>query len=224
MSVSFGLTDAVKGYLYAINPDEHPALARCRAVTAGLGDRARMQISPEQGAFMAFMTRLINARLAVEVGVFTGYSALATTLALRANAGPGARLFALDVSEEWTDIAKGFWQEAGVETSIDLRIAPATESLDALIVEGFTNKIDLMFIDADKPGYSDYFEKGVTLLRPGGLMLFDNVLWSGAVADEADQSPDTVALRAVAQQVRSDPRVESTVIAIGDGVLMVRKR
>jgi len=224
MSVSFGINEAVKGYLAALNPDEHPALARCRAVTAGLGDRARMQVSPEQGAFMAFMTRLTNARLAVEVGVFTGYSALATTLALRANAGPGARLFALDVSEEWTDIAKSFWQEAGIEKSIDLRIAPATISLDALIAEGYAGKIDLMFIDADKPGYSDYYERGVTLLRSGGLILFDNVLWSGAVADEADQTPDTVALRAVAQQVRADPRVESTMVAIGDGVLMVRKR
>jgi O-methyltransferase len=222
MSSSFALTSDIIGYLAANNPAEHPALTACRIETAS-HPKSVMQVSAEQGAFMTFLIRLLDARLAVEVGVFTGYSALLTALALRANAGPGARLFALDVSTEFTDLAKPHWQAAHVDTAIDLRIAPASDSLDALLAEGYERRIDFIFVDADKPGYSDYYEKGLALLRTGGVMLFDNVLWSGAVTDPNDQSDDTVALRAVVQNAHADPRVHATLVAIGDGLLMVRK-
>jgi O-methyltransferase len=222
MSTSFALSPAVISYLADANPPEHPALAACRAETAN-HQRAVMQISAEQGAFMSFLIRLIDARLAVEVGVFTGYSALVTALALRANAGPGARLFALDISREFTDLALPHWEAAQVSSAIDLRIAPASDSLDALLSEGYEGKIDFMFVDADKPGYATYYEKGLALLRVGGVMLFDNVLWGGAVADLTDHSEDTIALRAIAQTAQSDPRVHASMVAIGDGIMLVRK-
>lgn len=223
MSSSFGLTPEIVSYLAAVNPPEHPQLARCRAETAS-HPRARMQISPEQGAFLQFLVRLTDARIAVEVGVFTGYSALATVLALQANAGPGAHLVALDVSREYTDLARGYWQAARVEDLIDLRIAPARESLAALAGEGYAGRVDFIFVDADKPGYPDYLEQGIGLLRRGGLMVFDNVLWSGAVADPSRDDPETGALRAVVQAARGDPRVEATMVAVGDGLLLVRRR
>jgi O-methyltransferase len=223
MSSSFTLTPAIVTYLADHNPPEHPALSACRTATAD-HPKATMQISAEQGAFMTFMINLIDARLAVEVGVFTGYSALATALALRANAGPGARLFALDISTEFTDMAKPFWQQAGVEGAIDLRIAPATDSLDALVEEGYAGRIDFIFVDADKLGYLDYYEKGLALLRTGGLMLFDNVLWSGAVVYDSVQDEETVALRDIVTYGQNDNRVHASIISIGDGILMVRKR
>ena len=222
MSSSFCLPPEIVTYLIDNNPPEHPALAACRAHTAA-HPHATMQISAEQGAFMTFLIRLIDARLAVEVGVFTGYSALVTALALRANAGPGARLFALDISDEFVALAKPYWQDAGVESAIDVRIAPAADSLDVLASEGYGGHIDFMFIDADKPGYQTYYEKGLTLLRTGGVMLFDNVLWSGAVVNPNDQSADTVALRDVVQHAQQDARVHASLVAIGDGLLMVRK-
>jgi O-methyltransferase len=222
MSSSFALPPDVITYLADHNPPQHPALVACREQTATHA-RAVMQISVEQGAFMTFLIRLIDARLAVEIGTFTGYSALITALALRANAGPGARLFALDVSKEFTDLAIPHWRAAAVESAIDLRIAPANESLDALMSEGYQGRIDFIFVDADKPGYTTYYEKGLSLLRTGGVMLFDNVLWSGAVTNPQDQSEETVALRAVVQNAQADPRVHATLVAIGDGILMVRK-
>jgi O-methyltransferase len=222
MSTSFALSSDLVSYLATHNPPEHPALTACREMTAS-HPKAIMQVSAEQGAFMSFLIRLIDARLAVEVGVFTGYSALVTALALRASAGPGARLFACDISAEYTDLAKPLWDQAGVTSVIDLRIAPASESLDGLIDEGYQGKIDFVFVDADKTGYATYYEKGLTLLRTGGVMLFDNVLWSGAVLDPQDESEDTVALRAIVQDAQADPRVHATLVAIGDGLLMVRK-
>jgi O-methyltransferase len=222
MSSSFTLSPALIAYLAENNPVEPPALVACRIEAAG-HERGIMQISAEQGAFMTFLIRLIDARLAVEVGVFTGYSALVTALALRANAGPGARLFALDISTEFTDLAKPHWKAAQVESAIDLRIAPAADSLDGLLEEGYQGRIDFIFVDADKPGYATYYEKGLALLRTGGIMLFDNVLWSGAVADPNEQSPETQALRDVVQTAQADPRVHAALVAIGDGILMVRK-
>jgi O-methyltransferase len=223
MSRSFTLPPAIIDYLASVNPPEHPALTACREATAA-HPMARMQISVEQGAFLHFMLRLIDARIAVEVGVFTGYSALVTALALRANAGPGAHLVALDVSREFTDLARPHWKAAGVETAIDLRIAPASDSLAALAGEGYTGRVDFMFVDADKTGYLDYLEAGIGLLRPGGLMVFDNVLWSGRVADRSVDDPDTNALRMVAKAAQGDPRVEATMIGVGDGLLLVMKR
>jgi O-methyltransferase len=223
MSSSFALPADIIAYLAANNPPEHPALAACREATASHA-QSMMQISAEQGAFMTFLINLMDARLGVEVGVFTGYSALVTALALRANAGPGARLFAFDISQQFTDLAKPHWQAAGVSDAIDLRIGPATEGLDGLIDEGYRGRIDIMFVDADKPGYAAYYEKGLALLRTGGVMLFDNVLWGGAVTDPANQTDDTKALRAIAETAHADPRVHATMVAIGDGILMVRKR
>jgi O-methyltransferase len=223
MSTSFSLPPDIIAYLAAQNPPEHPALSACRKATAD-HHSAMMQISIEQGAFMTFLINLMDARLAVEVGVFTGYSALATILALRANAGPGARLFAFDISEEYTNLAKPHWAAAGVDQAIDLRIGPADVGLDGLIGEGYQGAIDFMFVDADKPGYAAYYEKGLTLLRTGGVMLFDNVLWSGSVTDPENQKPDTIALRGIAEIAKNDPRVHATMVAIGDGILMVRKR
>jgi O-methyltransferase len=223
MSRSFTLPPPIIDYLAAVNPPEHPALTACREETAA-HPMARMQISREQGAFLHFLVRLIDARIAVEIGVFTGYSALVTALALRANAGPGAHLIALDVAREFTDLAHPHWKAAGVDTAIDLRIAPATESLTALVDEGYAGKVDFIFVDADKTGYSAYLEAGIGLLRPGGLMVFDNVLWSGAVTDNNVTDPDTSALRAVAVAAQQDARVEATMVAIGDGLLLVKKR
>lgn len=222
MSSSFTLSAPIIDYLAEVNPAEHTALTACRIETAS-HPKAMMQISAEQGAFMSFLIRQIDARLAVEVGVFTGYSALVTALALRQNAGPGGKLFAFDISEEFTNLAQTYWRQAGVESTIDLRIAPAGDSLTALVNEGYAGKIDFIFVDADKPGYRDYYEKGLMLLRTGGLMLFDNMLWSGAVADPHDQSPDTVALRDLAAFAKTDPRVRAAMVAIGDGLMLVTK-
>lgn len=222
MSSSFTISAPIISYLAEVNPPEHPALTACRVETA-THPKAMMQISAEQGAFMNFLIRQMDVRLAVEVGVFTGYSALVTALALRQNAGPGGKLFAFDISEEFTDLAKTYWQQAGVENTIDLRIAPAGDSLTSLEQEGYAGRIDFMFVDADKPGYKDYYEKGLTLLRTGGVMLFDNMLWSGMVADPTDQSEETVALRDLAAFVKTDPRVRSVMVAIGDGLMLVTK-
>lgn len=222
MSTSFNLPPAIIDYLAHVNPPEHPALVACREATA-THEKAMMQVSVEQGAFMSFLIRLMDARLAVEVGVFTGYSALVTALALRANAGPGARLFAFDISEEFTDLAKPHWQAAAIDYAIDLRIGQASEGLRNLCNEGYAGGIDFMFVDADKTGYGDYYEQGLALLRTGGVMLFDNVLWGGAVADPANDTQDTVALRNIAQTAQADPRVHAAFVAIGDGLLLVRK-
>lgn len=223
MSSSFGLTPGIIDYLAAVNPPEHPVLVQCREETAR-HPRAVMQISREQGAFLQFLVRLTDARIAVEVGVFTGYSALATLLALQANAGPGAHLVALDISDEYTALARRYWAQAQVADLVNLRIGPASDGLAALAAEGYQGRVDFMFVDADKPGYLDYLDQGIGLLRPGGLMVFDNVLWSGAVADPARSDPDTDALRTVARRAQDDPRVEATMVAVGDGLLLVRKR
>lgn len=224
MSSSLGLAPEIVAYLAAVNPDEHPELARCRADTAALGGVSRMQISAEQGAFMQVLLRMLAARRAFEVGVFTGYSALATALALKEMHGAGAHLLACDISEEWTSKARSYWRAAEVEDVIELRIAPATDTLDASLGAGEAGSYDFGFIDADKTGYGAYYERGLMLLRPGGLMLFDNVLWSGAVADAADQSADTVALRTLAQKAKADARVHAVMVGVGDGLLMCVKK
>lgn len=185
---------------------------------------ARMQISAEQGAFMQVLTRMLNAKRVFEIGVFTGYSSTAVALTMKELHPAGAKLLACDISEEWTTKARDYWREAQVDDIIDLVIAPASETLDARIAAGEAGQYDLGFIDADKTGYDDYYERGLTLLRKGGVMLFDNVLWSGRVADPADTSPDTSALRAMAQKARSDARVHGAMTNIGDGLLLCVKR
>ncbi|MBY0562645.1 MAG: class I SAM-dependent methyltransferase [Hyphomonadaceae bacterium] len=223
MSASFGLSPEVVRYLADVNPAEHAALARCRAETARL-PMARMQISAEQGAFMQALVRMIGAKRAFEVGVFTGYSSLAVALAMRDMHGQTARLLACDVSEEWTAKAYEYWREAGVDGMIDLNLAPATETLDRRLQAREAGLYDFGFIDADKTGYDSYYERGLSLLRPGGVMVFDNMLWSGAVADPKDHSADTVALRSLALKARADGRVHVAMTAIGDGLMIVVKR
>lgn len=223
MSSSIGLAPDLIRYLADTNPPEHAALARCRAETQRMS-QARMQISAEQGAFMSALVRMIGARRAFEVGVFTGYSALATALALKQMHPIGARLLALDTSEEWTAKAREYWREAQVDDVIELMIAPAAESMAARIGAGEAGAYDFGFIDADKVGYDAYYEHGLQLLRPGGVMLFDNMLWSGAVADPNDRSGDTVALRALALKAKADARVYAAMTSIGDGVMIVVKR
>lgn len=223
MSRSLGLSPDVIAYLASTNPDEHPVQKTCRAETEALGWVARMQISPEQGAFMQLLARLINAKRYLEIGVFTGYSALTMGLALKDLHGSDAHILACDIAEEWTAKGRGYWAAAGVADIVDLQVRPALETLDARLAAGEGGSYDLAFIDADKTGYSAYYERVLQLLRPGGLMLFDNVLWSGAVADAGAVDTETIALREVAQKAKSDPRVHAAMVAIGDGVLMCVK-
>jgi caffeoyl-CoA O-methyltransferase len=223
MSVSMGLTPEVVTYLQTWGVREHPTLAKCRAETAS-DPRARMQISPEQGAFMQVVATAIRARRALEVGVFTGYSSTAMALALKAMHGADAELVACDISGALVDRAAAYWREAEVAEIVMPRVGPAADSLRALLDEGLHGHFDLMFIDADKTGYGAYYELGLELLRPGGLMLIDNMLWSGAVADPKDTSADTLALRALAARIHGDERVLGTLASIGDGLSIIAKK
>ena len=216
---SIGLDGPLYDYLLAASLREHPVLARLRAATAA-HPKVNMQISPEQGQFMALLVRLIGATRCIEVGVFTGYSSLAVALAMP----PTGCIVACDISEEYTAMARPYWAEAGVAGRIDLRIAPAMETLDALLAAGGAGTYDFGFIDADKGAYAGYYERMLELLRPGGLIAVDNTLWDGAVADPDDQEPDTVALRAFNDKLRDDARVDLSLVPIGDGLTLARKR
>jgi len=225
MSRSIGLTPEIETYVRAANRDEHPALTRCREETArDLSDLQGMQISPEQGAVLQLLAVMTNARDAIEIGVFTGYSAVATALTMRARHGEEARLVACDISDEFMGRAMGYAKAAGVGDVIEPRVGPAVASLDALIDADEDGGFDLAFIDADKTGYDDYYERVLRLLRPGGVMAFDNVLWSGSVADPKETDDDTKALRAIADKARADQRVDIAFTAIGDGLLICVKR
>jgi len=213
------LDDALLDYLRRFGTREAPLLAELRAETARLPE-AVMQIAPEQGQFMGLLIRLLGARRCLEVGTFTGYSALVCALAMPTE----GRLVALDVSEEWTAIARRYWERAGVASRIDLRLGPAAQSLAALVDEGETGRFDFAFIDADKPGYPQYVEFALELLRPGGLLAVDNVLWNGAVADPAIEDADTVALRKVNARLCADERVDIAMVPIADGLTLARKR
>jgi predicted O-methyltransferase YrrM len=216
---TIGLDDALYDYVVATTLKDDDILARLREETGTL-EWGRMQIAPEQGQFMALLTRLIGARNAIEVGVFTGYSRLSVARALPED----GRLVACDVSEEWTTIARRYWKEAGVDGKIDLHLAPATETLDTLIAEGGAGRYDIAFIDADKANYDAYYERCLTLLRTGGLILIDNVLWGGAVIDDSDQSEDTVAIRALNAKVGRDDRVRCVMLPVGDGLTLAMKQ
>ncbi|HTP78639.1 MAG TPA: class I SAM-dependent methyltransferase [Rhizomicrobium sp.] len=211
-------TDTLMDYLSVVGARETPAQTRCRQETQKL-PMAMMQIAPEQGAFMALLAKLTAARRYVEIGTFTGYSALSVAQAMP----PDGKVIALDVSKEFTDRARGYWKEAGVENKIDLRLGPGLEALDKMIAaeEG---PIDLAFIDADKSNYDGYYERVLKLLRPGGLIALDNMLWSGAVADPKIADADTSALRALNAKIHDDPRVDMALATIGDGVMLARKR
>lgn len=216
---TIALTDALHEYLLAVSLREPPVLRELRAETAAL-PKANMQIAPEQGQFMALLVRLTGARRCLEIGVFTGYSSLAVALALPDD----GRILACDVSEEWTAVARRYWRAAGVAQRIDLRLAPALETLDRLLADGERGSYDLAFIDADKASYAAYYERALELLRPGGLVVVDNTLWSGRVLDPAITDADTVALRRFNELVHADERVDLSLVPIGDGLTLARKR
>jgi len=213
------LDDRLYRYVLDHSAREHPVLAELREETSRL-EHGGMQIGPDQGQLMQLLVRLVGARRCIEVGVFTGYSSLAVALALP----PGGTIVACDVSEEWTAIARRFWQKAGVADRIDLRLAPAGETLGAMLAAGEAGTYDFAFIDADKTGYRDYYEKCLQLLRAGGLVVVDNTLWSGEVADPGNHGRDTRALREFNDALRRDERVDIALLAIGDGVTLARKR
>jgi predicted O-methyltransferase YrrM len=213
------LPDAVERYLATDIARETPIQKRLRAETAKLPD-AGMQIGADQGALLALLVRLTGARRAVEIGTFTGYSALAVASALP----PDGLLVCCDVSDEWTSIARKHWREAGVADRIDLRLAPALQTLDALLREHGEGSFDFAFIDADKTNYDAYYETCLRLIRPGGLIALDNMLWSGRVAEASVNDATTSALRALNAKIRDDARVDASLLSVGDGVMLARKR
>ena len=211
-------TDAVMDYLSRVGARETPAQIHCREETQKM-PMALMQIAPEQGALLAMLAKLTNAKRYVEIGTFTGYSALSVALAMPDD----GKIVALDVSKEFTDHARGFWKEAGVADKIDLRLGPGLEALDRMISAG-EGPFDLAFIDADKPNYDGYYERVLKLLRVGGLIVLDNMLWSGAVADLKVTDAHTSALRALNAKIHADPRVDMALATVGDGVMLALKR
>jgi predicted O-methyltransferase YrrM len=213
------LSDALLAYVARSSVREHPVLAELRAATASM-PHAQMQIGPDQGALMALLVKLLGARRTLEIGVFTGYSALAVALALPAD----GKVVACDVSEEWTAIGRRHWEKAGVAAKIDLRLGRALGTLDALVAEGSAGTFDFAFIDADKQGYAAYYERCLVLLRRGGLIAADNTLWSGAVIDPKDTSADTAALRAFNEALAGDSRVDLAMLTVGDGLTLAMKR
>ena len=213
------LTDSLYDYLLEVSLREPPLLARLRAETEAL-PMAAMQISPEQGQFMAFLVELIGARRTLEIGTFTGYSALRVALALPAD----GRVVACDVSADYTEVGRRYWAEAGVDGKIDLRLAPALETLDSLLEAGEAESFDFAFIDADKENYDGYYEKSLQLVRRGGLIAIDNMLWSGSVVDPDKQDKDTQAIRRLNKKLRRDRRVDLSLVPIGDGLALARKR
>ena len=215
---SLNLDDTLYEYLLTHSLREHPEQIALREATRS-HPRAGMQISPEQGQFMALLVKLIGARRALEIGVFTGYSALSVALALPAD----GRILACDISEEYTRIGRPYWERAGVAHKIDLRLAPALETLDAELAAGAAGRYDFAFIDADKTGYAAYYERCLQLLRQGGLIAIDNVLWSGAVARPA-RDEDTRALQALNERLHGDERIDLSMLPVGDGLTLARKR
>jgi predicted O-methyltransferase YrrM len=215
---TLNLDPALYSYLLNHSVREHPALRELREATAGM-PHAGMQISPEQGQFMALLVRLVNAMRTLEIGVFTGYSAMSVALALPSD----GKIVACDVSEEWTAVARKHWAKAGVAGKIDLRLAPALQTLDKLIAEDAAGTFDFAFIDADKTNYLAYYERCLTLVRRGGLIAVDNTLWSGAVADPRNGERDTVAIRAFNDALHHDGRVEISLLPVGDGLTLALK-
>jgi caffeoyl-CoA O-methyltransferase len=216
---SISLTDSLYDYLLSVSLREPDLLRQLREETAAY-PAARMQISPEQGQFMALLARLMGARRCLEIGVFTGYSSLALALALPDD----GRILACDVSERWTSVARRYWAAAGVAHRIELRLATAMETLDALLAAGEAGRYDFAFLDADKENYVGYYERVLQLLRPGGIVLADNTLWSGRVADPENAEATTVALRHFNEHLHRDERVDLSLVPIGDGLTLARKR
>jgi caffeoyl-CoA O-methyltransferase len=221
MSNTFlALTEQIYAYLMNNSLREADVLRRLREETVASNPHAGMAVSPIQGQFMMLLIKLIGAVKTLEVGVFTGYSSLCAALALP----PNGRIVACDVSEEWTSVARRYWAEAGVADKITLRLAPAVETLDALLADGQAGTFDFAFIDADKENYDNYYERALKLVRRGGLVVFDNMLWYGKVADPGVQDAETVALRALNAKLRNDGRVFNSLIAVGDGMQLAIKQ
>jgi predicted O-methyltransferase YrrM len=216
---SLNLDDRLYSYLQSVSVRESDILTQLRQETAA-HPMAQMQIAPEQGQLMALLVQLIGAKKTLEVGVFTGYSSLVVAIALPAD----GKVIACDVSEEYTAIARRYWEKAGVAHKIDLRIAPALDTLDQLLAEGQANSFDFAFIDADKSNYDAYYERALQLVRVGGLIAIDNVLWSGAVADPAITDSRTEHIRALNQKLHQDLRVSLSLIPIADGLTLALKR
>ena len=214
-----GLPDRLYAYLVEHGVREHAVLRDLRSRTATL-PQASMQISPDEGAFLALLVKLMGARRCLEIGTFTGYSSTSVALALPDD----GQIVCCDVSREWTDIARQAWTDAGVAEKVELRLGPARDTLDALLDEGAAGTFDFAFIDADKPGYDDYFERCLRLVRAGGLIVVDNVLWSGLVADPADQEQNTVLIRAFNDKLATDDRIDLVITPIADGVTLARVR
>jgi predicted O-methyltransferase YrrM len=215
---SIGLSRRLNDYIVGAHAAEHPVLTKLRKETASL-PQAEMQIAPEQGHFLAFLVRLIGARTVLEIGTFTGYSALAVALALPAD----GRLVACDVSEEWTSIGRRHWLEAGMAERIELRIAPALETLEALRGEGMSGGFDMAFVDAQKSEYDAYYEACLDLVRLGGLITFDNMLMSGEVAEPDAGGKGVAAVRDLNARIATDPRVDAVLLPVGDGMTLARR-
>lgn len=215
---TFTLSDTLYRYLIENSVREPEILRQLREETAA-DPMSRMQIGPEQGQFMQLLVRLIGARRCLEVGVFTGYSSLAVALAMPAD----GQILACDISEKWTAIARKYWSAAGVADRIDLKLAPALETLDQLVQSGAAGTFDFAFIDADKANYQAYFERALTLVRQGGLIALDNTLWQGAVADPSVRDEDTEAIRTFNRQLKADSRVFQSLLPIGDGLSLALK-
>ncbi len=213
------LTDELYAYLLSVSLRETEVLRRLREETAD-HPHAKMQISPEQGQFMAFLMRLIDARRTLELGVFTGYSALSAALALP----PDGEVVACEIDEEFAAVARGWWEEAGVDLKIDLRLGPALETLDDLLATGEGDGFDFAFVDADKESYPEYYERCLRLVRPGGLILFDNTLWGGAVVDPAVTDEATETLRALNVLLHHDDRIDLSLLPVADGLTLARRR
>jgi predicted O-methyltransferase YrrM len=213
------LSDTLHRYLLDVSLREPDVLRRLRAETMNV-KLSVMQIAPEQGQFMRMLIRLTGAKRCLEIGTYTGYSSLSVALALPDD----GRIVCCDVSEEWTSIARRYWQEAGVAHKIELRLAPALETLDGLLAQRAQGTFDFVFIDADKGNYANYYERALQLLRPGGLIAIDNTLWYGHPADANNQEPDTVAIRALNEKLHADARIELSLVPIGDGLSLVRKQ
>lgn len=219
MSVrTLGLDDALHRYLLEVSVDEDPVARALRDRTATL-EEYYMQISPEQGQFFKWLLRLMNARQVIEVGTYTGYSALC----MAQSVGARGRVVCCDVSEEWTAIGQEFWRQAGVADRIDLRLAPALETLERMREAEEPGSFDFAFIDADKGNYQAYYDHLLDLIRPGGVIAVDNTLWSGRVADPSEQEPDTVAIREFNRKLAGDARVLVSLVPIGDGLTLARK-
>ncbi len=213
------LTDSLYNYLLSHSLREPDILKELRKETATM-DMSVMQISPDQGQFMQLLVRLLGARNCLEIGVYTGYSSLVVALAMPDD----GRLVACDISDEWTSVARRYWDRAGIDHKIDLQLAPATQTLNKLLDTGRHNSFDFAFIDADKTSYPEYYELCLKLVRPGGLIVVDNTLWSGDVADNTINDEDTVAIRQFNESLTHDNRVDLSMIAVGDGLTLLYKR